>query len=59
MNYSIQSIIPILVAAACAAVIVSVLLSWLLGRRPSSEALLRDFGSPQAQAAVADARSGR
>ena len=57
MNYSLQSIIPI-IAAVCAAVIVYGLLSWLFGRRPSSEALLRDFASPQAQAAVAEARVG-
>jgi len=57
LNYSLQSIIPIL-AAACAAVIVYGLLSWLFGRRPSSEALLRDFASPQARATVAEARVG-
>lgn len=57
MTFSLQSLFPIL-AAVCAAVIVYGLLSWLFGRRPSSDALLRDFGSPQAVATVAEARVG-
>jgi hypothetical protein len=55
--FSLQSFFPIL-AAICAAVIVYNLLSWLFGRRPSSDALLRDFGSPLAVATVAEARVG-
>jgi hypothetical protein len=57
LNYSLQSLFPIL-AAVCVAVIVYGLLRWLFGLRPSSDALLRDFGSPQAVAMVAEARVG-
>ncbi len=57
MTFSLQSLFPIL-AAVCAAVIVYGLLIWLFSRRPSSDALLRDYGSPQAVATVTEARVG-
>ncbi len=57
MTFSLQLLFPI-IAAVCAAVIVYGLLSWLFGRRPSSDALLRDFSSKQEVAMVNEARVG-
>lgn len=57
MTFSFQSLFPIL-AAGCAAVIVYGLLSWLFSRRPSSDTLLRDFGSQQEAAVITEARVG-
>lgn len=57
MTFSLQSLFPIL-AAVCAAVIVYGLLSWLFSRRPSSDALLRDFGSQQEAAVITETRVG-
>ena len=57
MTFSLQSFFPIL-AAVCAAVIVYGLLSWLFGHLLSSNALLRDSGSAQVVATVAEANVG-
>mgnify|MGYP001044062179 CR=1 FL=1 len=57
MTLSLQSLLPIL-AAVCAAVTIYALLTWLFTRRPSSNKLLRDFGPPQAGAAVSETRVG-
>jgi len=57
LTFSLQSLFPIL-AAVCAAVIVYGLLSWLFNRRPSSDALLRDFGSQQEAAVITETRVG-
>jgi len=57
LTFSLQSLFPIL-AAVCAAVIVYGLLSWLFSRRPSSDALLRDFGSQQEAAVITETRVG-
>jgi hypothetical protein len=45
-------------AAVCAAVIVYGLLNWLFSRRPSSDALLRDFGASQTVATISETRVG-
>ncbi|MBN2550771.1 MAG: hypothetical protein JXB15_16525 [Anaerolineales bacterium] len=57
MNYSLHSLFSIL-AAACAATIVSGLLSWLLNRRPSAARSLQDYAFSPTSAGPPDIAIG-